>query len=205
MFLVFFPIIVIPILHSTVYHTKIKKCILLSFVLSLLCAFFSILINVDYASVKIIAERVQFTPESGAFFWLFQNTEYALLFVCESIVSKSYIPLYGTILVLASLAYLPLRASLNYLLNDKLTITLLILSFFGTLGLFIIAIDWGRFIYIWAVILFFLSFKDTPSVSPKFIYMKRYLVLVIPCYFITWYIPHCCSSTLLNKFIRLLF
>lgn len=71
----------------------------------------------------------------------------------------------------------------------KETVVLLVVSTLSFAPLFLIAIDWGRWIYIISFMIFCLALAE--RVSVRFSYQKLFLILGI-VYLTVWSIPHCC-------------
>jgi hypothetical protein len=68
----------------------------------------------------------------------------------------------------------------------------------GSVGLFIVALDWGRFIYIHLVSIFLLSLISTKKIEiyNEYTYnkpVKIFMVVFFMIYSLLWHIPHCCS------------
>lgn len=72
-----------------------------------------------------------------------------------------------------------------------LSLILLIVGFIFFIPLYFVAIDWGRWIYIYVFMVFVLVLSE--SVFSK-IDIKPLPVWFVGVYLITWSIPHCCSN-----------
>jgi len=67
----------------------------------------------------------------------------------------------------------------------------------GSVALFIVAIDWGRFIYIHLVSIFLLSLISTKKMESynEYTYnqpVNIFMVIFFMIYSLLWHIPHCC-------------
>ncbi|MGB3623481.1 hypothetical protein FT643_17415 [Ketobacter sp. MCCC 1A13808] len=150
------------------------------------------LIDADYALV------------GGSLDWLAFSTELGLGAVEKFITEGAYLSYYGLAVVLAAVAYLPIRKNLGYLTrNNRITLMLLAIGI-GSLALFAVAIDWGRFIYAHLILLFLISLlkstdKAEYTTNPSGLLSKHKqstkLITAIGFILYTqfWYIPHCCT------------
>lgn len=80
----------------------------------------------------------------------------------------------------------------------KETVVLLVISALSFAPLFFITIDWGRWIYIIAFMIFCLALAE--KVSVRFSYKKSFLILGL-IYLTAWSIPHCCVGGMQYGFI----
>ena len=68
------------------------------------------------------------------------------------------------------------------------------LPLFGTFLISYMAVDWGRFIYINLVSIFFISLTKINSYQNQKIIFSWYLLVPLSIiYFSFWQIPHCCN------------
>jgi len=88
--------------------------------------------------------------------------------------------------VLFGVAILPLFFTTWW---KKETYVLLVISAVSLLPLFIVAIDWGRWVYILTFMLFCLALAERVTVKLPF---KSIFVIAGVIYLTTWSIPHCC-------------
>ena len=80
----------------------------------------------------------------------------------------------------------------------KRTYVLFVVSTSAIFPLFLVAIDWGRWIYVLSFMLFCLAL--TENLIVKFPY-KKIFVIAGMIYLTTWSIPHCCSSSIGRGFV----
>jgi len=141
--------------------------------------------------------------DSGAIAWLNIPTSYAVNEVIQITRQTHYFAFYVLVLLLALIAYLPLRKHLSFIFHKQLSLFLVTISITGTIALCFIALDWGRFIYIHLVSLFIVSLIASPSVRvdkknekcPLFnnTASRLFVVFFFTAYALLWHIPHCCS------------
>jgi hypothetical protein len=117
----------------------------------------------------------------GAIRWLGEDSRKASSRVLELI---SYMSLFTP--VLFGVAILPLFFTTWW---KKQTYVLLVISALTFLPLFIVAIDWGRWVYILTFMLFCLALAERVTVKFPF---KSIFVIAGIIYLTTWSIPHCC-------------
>lgn len=131
---------------------------------------------------------------NGAIGFLDQSAAFSLSRVVESVTEGNYLGVYLPVIALSSVPFLFVRWS-------KPLASLLVLSLAMTLPLFVVAIDWGRWIVIsvWLISMIVLRFDYSPHISPT-IATKRTAALfgvatpVGAIVFATlWSIPHCCE------------
>jgi len=130
--------------------------------------------------------------------------------LAEIIASKNYFINYSQILFLSALAFIPVKSKIRNLVKRRMLLGLILISVFGFVGLSVIALDWGRFIYINLVSLFFLLFlpelpaKDyvegqkTAQENIETVKKSRLKVLIafffFTVYSMLWHIPQCCDT-----------
>jgi hypothetical protein len=79
-------------------------------------------------------------------------------------------------------------------LKNKL---LILFSFIGISPLFLIGLDWGRWIHIYIYFVFTIILSDSVY---KNLIIKKIPALVIMGYLTLWSIPHCCTNKIGNGF-----
>ena len=79
-------------------------------------------------------------------------------------------------------------------LKNKL---LILLSFIGISPLFLIGLDWGRWIHIYIYFVFTIILSDSVY---KNLIIKKIPILIIIGYLTLWSMPHCCSDKIVNGF-----
>ncbi len=150
--------------------------------------------------------KVNYTVKGGAIASLHKPAKEAIGDVIRCIINNNYITYYLQALFLSIIAYVPTRRNLIFVLKRKLSLVLVLISIFGSVALFIVAIDWGRFIYIHLVSLCFLLFISTSPTSNNKEYYHRKItnvevyngkklnIAIIAVFFmiysLCWRIPH---------------
>jgi hypothetical protein len=143
----------------------------------------------------------------GAISWLDRNSSYGIALVTKQLNEQHY-AYYILLVPLAALAYIPIHERLKSIAKNRLSLFLILISIVGSAGLFIVAIDWGRFIYITLVSIFLLSLISTQDIE---VHHQRdrynqpvnlFIALFFSIYSLFWHIPHCCSidSTLVKNY-----
>ena len=119
----------------------------------------------------------------------------------HSIVYGQYLIYYPILIVLCSLAFIPLKRELNSLLKSRAIFAGLLLSAFVLIPVYIIANDWGRWSYIFIVEIFMAIlargedvYHETVLPSKKWKKMRpiffSFLIIVLLSYSSFWYLPH---------------
>lgn len=126
----------------------------------------------------------------GAISWLGEDSGKATTRVLSQISHRSL-----STLALFGLAILPLFFTTWW---NKQTYTLLAVSTISFIPLFLVAIDWGRWIYMLTFMLFCLALADRVAVKIPF---KSIFVIAGVIYVTTWSIPHCCVGGIGYGFI----
>lgn len=159
--------------------------------------------------------------QAGAISYLHHGLSDALRYVHRAVVHDAYFLNYSIVILLCSIAYLPVRNKLKTIVRNKYLIGLVAVSALGSLPVFFIGIDWGRWIYIHLVSLFLLTLVVNSANSPqskpleqvtrgmllmvgnadgkttKFV--VRALGILLALLFVLgyaslWRIPHCCDA-----------
>lgn len=180
-----------------------KKRVLLIFLL-LIPSIVSFLATLYYSgtSAQVIEifksiEKVNYPITGGAISWLDKDTSYGIAQVIQSINEKNYL-YYIFLVFIAALAYIPINSRLKSITKNRLSLFLILISIIGSSGLFVVAIDWGRFIYISLVSIFLLSLIPTQDIDEpqRGEYSQPVNILIaifFSIYTLFWYIP-CCGS-----------
>jgi len=150
--------------------------------------------------------REGYALSGGAIAWLEKPASFGVDQVTQLIHSEHYIIYYVLIILLSALAFIPLRKQLRTIFNNRLSQGLVLISATGTIALVVVALDWGRFIYIHLVSLFLLSLISTTHQDKKPFYEQLtgqaifhgkvstiMFSLLFMIYTLCWHIPHCCS------------
>lgn len=144
----------------------------------------------------------------GAISWLDKDTSFGVQQVVDKIKNDHYFG-YIFIALFTIFAYIPIYEKLKLIAKNKFSLLLILVSMIGSIGLFIVAIDWGRFIYIHLVSIFLLSLISTQkinnykedackhSVNPL-------IVIFFIIYTLLWHIPHCGSPSSAYKQINII-
>ena len=140
-------------------------------------------------TARIVASLQQFYPwkPQGALGYLAMPVQCVL---CRATPGRIALFLRG--FAVAGLAFLPLRERLARLLQNAPVRWLWLVTWVATLPLFVIALDWGRFVYIHLAALFLVSLLDTRPVT--FELRPRELIVIYGLfaflYFDLWYLQH---------------
>ena len=132
---------------------------------------------------------------SGAIRFLDQDAAFSMSRAGEAISNGNYLAVYLPVVLFSSLPFFFVRWS-------KPMAAALTLSFAMTLPLFVVAIDWGRWIVIsvWLVTMLALRFDGSPHITVVAVDKKtttRRLGLATPlgvaAFATLWSVPHCCE------------
>jgi hypothetical protein len=213
LFLLLFYLIAVYLITSKpkIKINEIVKLIIAS-IPSVIAFIFTIVNHGDINKVKAIyssLEKLGYKPEEGgAIFYLQYSAFYAFRDVIQILIKETYyIFIYILTLILISIAFIPLRHRLSMLLKNREILTLLGFSLILFLPMFFVAKDWGRWIYIHAVSLFFiLTLYENEGLNTaklKFI-PKRYIFLAV-LYSQLWIFPHYIGQNIRWPFINILY
>jgi len=161
-----------------------------------------------YESLSNLNYPIEKLDGQGAISYLNSSTSDGMRLVKESIYGINYLISYFLILVFATIAYLPIFHKLKKIFSNSYSLILGTLSVIGTIALSIVALDWGRFIYIHLVSLFLLSFLNSnilnkrKTIKSTPIYKKYLIIVILLAYALLWHIPHCCSPNPFPKSIN---
>ena len=100
--------------------------------------------------------------DAGPIAWLQVDTAFGIGKVSQKIANH-YLPVYAAATLFALIAYVPLASRLRRMWQNRLMMLLIASSVLGSLALFVVAIDWGRFIYIHLVALFLVLLTIEPA------------------------------------------
>jgi hypothetical protein len=153
----------------------------------------------------------------GAITFLKASTQDGIDLVSKSIENDNYIRRYIHCIWLSAIAYLPLTREIKEIISRWQFITLIGLSILATIIIGMVAVDWGRFLYIHLASLFFVfigmqrkvqySFRERlyilfravrKSSQTTYGFLSTVLVVLINItftwlYATAWYLPHCCT------------
>lgn len=190
-------IILIYILNTTISPRKLFF-IFLALIPSLLSFLYTILNpGNEYQVGKILASLDQLgysIDGAGAAEWLIKDTSHGISKVIQNIDQNYYI-LYLINIALAMIAFKPFSQTIEKILMNRLSLLLILSSIIGSLALFTVAVDWGRFIYIHLVSFFFMLFTpiSEKQAYPEFFLnklTKKQLIAFFTAYSLLWHIPH---------------
>lgn len=150
---------------------NLKKMVVLSLFIipSLTACYFCIQFkgNADIVEKIYHSLAIQGYPiknlEQGTITWLGKSTTDGFNFVIERIQTKPLIRNTIIALLLILLAFLPLYKSIISVFKNKFALVMVLASFSGTIILSVVAIDWGRWLYIQAVSIFLLLLVKQPT------------------------------------------
>lgn len=171
----------------------------------------SILTHPTRQQQKMIYEALKLYPmeRKGSILWLTKSLRDALSHTKHMLLYKHYLTTYFLVGLLALLAFIPILNRFAIFLKNKKALFLFGTSIAGTFPLLVIAVDWGRFIYIHLVSWFLISLlvTDTNFTSRianflrNKIWLQLLLALLSIVYFTMWHIPHCCGFNPWNTFL----
>jgi hypothetical protein len=125
---------------------------------------------------------------------LYQAYEYT-----SGIIRRDFYIFYIILLAIISVAFIPLKNKLKIIFQENINVFLLITMVVGTIVLSLVAIDWGRFIYIHVMSLVLLTLINKENIkNSDCISYKGYLdkISLFKCkliyfsYAFLWYFPH---------------
>lgn len=129
----------------------------------------------------------------GAIAFLDRTPEEAIARVAGLVVSDNYLTTYALVVALAAIPFIFVRLS-------KTLLVLFATAAFLTVPLFMVAIDWGRWIVIsvWLITLVAVRFDRSPHIQvrpihPKTLTSDLLLIAAVMSYAMLWSVPHCCE------------
>jgi len=163
-----------------------------------------------------------FSPKNcdteGAISWLDNSAHFGMQAVRSNVLDGQYLKHYSFVVILSFVAYIPVLGRLKKILSNKLSLLFVVTSILGSSALFLVAIDWGRFIYIHLVSIFILSLlipdeidqdkgRETLRLSRPFterldckaIATYAVLFLFIIGYSTLWHIPHAAGEPFISN------
>lgn len=174
---------------STSINLRDRKILLVVGGLYLILSIVSLLLTTTISASGLLVDDIcrsltsrDFEPRicAGSIAWLMKSTSFGFKEVLAYILTKNYLIIYPALLVL-SLAPLLLT---NWIWRHW---QILIIGFVALLPLYFVAIDWGRWIYVYVTLVFLSllisSFHENISV-------KNIPVVIIIAYTSLWSIPH---------------
>ena len=187
---------------------KLFLLLLPSFIVSIVVIFFR---KATFSQIKAIIDSLSkenysivYLKHSGALFWMGKGIKYGLKRVHQGITQENYIFKYFSVLLLSIIAYIPIFGKIKSFLKNKVSLFFGIIPIIGSIPVFIMAIDWGRFIYFHLVSIFLLSFLGLEYKYKKgfndFSKIKKIsLIVFFILYTQLWHIPVCCMQRFYPK------
>lgn len=200
MLAIYLPFLLVAYL-SVVTLTKKKFFLIL---LLLIPSIGSFLVAIYYSgtSIQVIEifnsiAKENYPLTGGAISWLDRDSSYGIAQVTKRLNDQNY-AYYILLVPLAALAYIPIHERLKSITKNRLSLFLILISIIGSTGLFVVAVDWGRFIYIPLVSIFLLSLTSTQDIEDRqgYTYNKPvniFIAIFFIIYALYWHIPHCGS------------
>lgn len=185
---------------------NVKKLILFS--LPSILVFFVVFIfgkssAEDVKNIFLSLDNIGYSISGGAIDFLDKDIFHGLNWVQEMLFQNKYY-IYLFITLFSFFAFIPLKNKIIFIFNNKLFFIFIISSLVMSLSLFLVAIDWGRWIYIhlFSIFLVTLLINDFRNdKNSKYIIFKNILskipilIISVILYSFTWHIPHCCSPS----------
>ena len=178
------------------FDRKLIFPILLSTISFLVSAFYP----VNQEKVTILKNYIEkFVLPEGSIFHLGKSVLYELKLTWKCILKCNYFGIYFVSFTMGIFSYIPIYGKFSKIFEKKINRLFFYVSLILTFLLMIIALDWGRFIYIHFVLLFLLSFTQRQDEKinleiKKFVLKHKILTFLFLCsYQILWFIPHCCG------------
>ena len=211
MLAIFLPYILVAYLSVTTLDKKNFIYIILLLIPSVV----SLIVSVHYSGTTLqvveiynsLSRENYALVEGGAISWLDKNVSYGVELVADRVKNSRYILHYSVTLCLSLIAYFPVHKKIKFIFENRLSFFLIMLSIIGSAALFMVAIDWGRFIYIHLVSLFVLSLMPEYKLhryNEDLLYKysslaKMSAVTFFLLYSMLWSISHCGASGLYAK------
>ncbi len=209
MLAIFLPYLLVVYLSVTTLTKKklfIITLLLLPSIASFIVAIYYTGTSTQVAEITNSIARENYSIIGGGFDWIGKDTSYGIAQVIEHLKDHHY-AYYIFVAAFALLAYIPIYGKLKLIIKNKLSLLLILISILGSVGLFIVAVDWGRFIYIHLVSIFLLSLISTKKIESynEYTYNKPvniFMVAFFMIYSLLWHIPHCCYPVLQKAFAK---
>lgn len=199
---IWLPLLLIIFL-TTVPLTK-KRSIILMILLSMSVAAFSLtlLYRGDAQTAAMIAYSLRdagYMNLSAAIAALARTPAEGMQFTGHYMERGEYLLYYPQAILIALLAFVPVRKRLVFVL-EKRVMLLVLISLLGSVVVMITAADWGRFIYVVLVSMFLLSFLTDEKPGETALSGRAIVIAAISllAYATLWYLPH---SAFANPYI----
>lgn len=126
----------------------------------------------------------------------YDASEEIQIVVCK--IEESNLFKFALMLALFVVAFIPIREKINKVFQNKPAKLMIIAAILLSIPLFVVAIDWGRFVIIHAVAIFLISLIPLKAIESSKSISKNYLIhpvviIFFMLYISTWKIPTCCG------------
>ncbi|NOQ64671.1 MAG: hypothetical protein GQ582_09190 [Methyloprofundus sp.] len=139
--------------------------------------------------------KANYPVEGGAIDWLDKGVSFGISALDHTLIDLSISDFLIMVLV-SFIAYIPIYKKVSIIIKNKPAFGLVMTSIVGSLVLFFIAIDWGRFLYVHLIAFFLLSLlieSDENSFCIKNKLNVIPLLLLFIAYSSLWTVPFCCG------------
>lgn len=192
----------LPYILATYFlHSAIKKRQLIIIFMLTLLSVVAFMITLNYIGraeqinpiLNSLANQGYPIAEGGAISWIGRDASFGFNIVIEKI-KNNYYWFYVVLLIFVLFAYIPIYKRIKLIFASPIPSTLIIASLIGSIALFTVAHDWGRFMYIHLVSIFLISLTVSINESLKMTTQKIHLaaLLVFLIYTLSWRLPSCC-------------
>lgn len=137
----------------------------------------------------------------GAVDWFDIDLAEAAGAVWEFVMKRNYVLHYGLALLLAALAFYPIKRNLSIVMTPVFNRLLWAATLLATLILLAVALDWGRFLYVHLVSIYLICLVPERDHAQAVTKPGGYstaaiasLIAIALLYSQLWYLPHCCES-----------
>lgn len=180
------------------YNNFIKITVML--LPSVIAFFYAVTYEPDSIQINKMISVINtvYPIEPSGILWLEKDLYQAYEYTSDTIRRDFYI-FYIILLAIMSVALIPLKNKLKIIFQENINIFLLVTMVAGTIVLSLVAIDWGRFIYIHVMSLVLLTLINRENIkNSECGFYKRYLnnISLFKCnliyfsYAFLWYFPH---------------
>ncbi|MFS1865906.1 hypothetical protein [Vibrio breoganii] len=194
MLLILYPYIGIVAINKLGLKLKVTLPLISGAIIGFIVTVITISFEITPEMVNTIMTSFEGYPikiEGSAFHWLDKDTDFA--FHQLSMRLNKYLVVFPIVLILSLVSFYPIRNSIiKTLFLNWFTILLFFISILVTITLAIVAVDWGRFIYINLTSIFIVSLYHSGETSNKWLYGNRVIILALffVIYTCTWHIPN---------------
>lgn len=198
MLAIFLPYIVILYLIKIPLNKKRMLSLMVLLSISMAALVLSILNSGDQYIVEAIfgsLESAGYKMGRGAISWLAKDANDGFDLVRIGLNEKNYIKIYLMTMAIAFLSFIPILYKIIKIARiNKIIFLLFLVSVAGSIGISMVAWDWGRLIYIHLISVFLISLvilQDEKEMAP---FASNYTIIILSIInFSFWHIPHCCD------------